>query len=215
MTNLRRLTSDLRAGATFEELSPRFLELAHDVPSTVGELALLLSDDSLVETLINDGRETSTHFVWPIEPADPARPDGRCGLYLHEFKDAADMSAGYANTLHNHRYDFVTLTLTGGYEEQRLSTHARDFRPMLSRLDATGWTRSQAGSTIMVNASDFHRLRSIDDGTLTLVLKSPPRRKSSTSVDLVTGASREHTPVEISAHDLAQRVKALGGKSAE
>lgn len=143
-----------------------------------------------IELLKLMARETSTHYVWPLHL------NGRgYGVVINEFKNPQDITMGYATTLHNHRYSFVSLVLSGGYRQTRsnvefLNSHLAAQISDLSQDEVT------EGGIVTVNHSEFHRLGAIGSCTLTLVAKCPAARNESLSVDTGTLRVAVHVPVE-------------------
>ena len=157
----------------------------------------------VVATQVADGsRETTTHFAWRLVD----EPDTAFSLWLHEYKPQRDWWAGYANSVHNHRYHFCTTVLGGGFEHEwydvRLDPTGELVRDVAHRATEV-W---RAGPVRTVTADEFHRVARASDGTLTFLVKSRPVRGWSVSVDPATNVSRRHVPVENRIHDLASRI---------
>lgn len=143
----------------------------------------------LAQAMTEAARETTTHYVWPVQSNWTAD----VGVYVHEYKDPSDMRSGYADSVHDHRYSFASLILAGGYTETRYSL---DFHGDRARITATEDYLRQEGDVVAVESDVFHRVHTVLPQTLTLVLKARPTKRSSTSVDLATGGTRTHTPTE-------------------
>src|SRR5690349_7481848 len=76
---------------------------------------LLALPDGEANTIIGRSRETTTHFAWCLRD----NPAEDFTFWLHEYKEQRDWRAGYAETVHNHRYHFCTTILRGGYLHER------------------------------------------------------------------------------------------------
>lgn len=174
--DLRRIIGDWRG-----TLDPRAIRWA---------VFQWLSESAAIDQLRRAARETSTHYVWPLHA---------CGngfsLVINEFKDPLHMTVGYATTLHNHRYSFASLVLSGGYG-QVLSDVDMAGPGGNSRIRVLASDDISRGDIVTVHHSEFHRLTYISHGTVTLVAKCPPAKESSTSVNLTTMTMSRHVPVE-------------------
>src|SRR5579859_1092186 len=153
-------------------------------------IAQWLSESVVVERLRRAARETSTHYVWPMYVCGNGY-----GLTINEFKDPEFMSSGYANTLHNHRYSFASLVLSGGYRQVRSNVEMSEVGGR-ARVSAIAEDSVIHGDVVPVNHEEFHRLTHISDRTVTLVVKCPAVKESSISVDIKTLKVRMHVPVE-------------------
>jgi hypothetical protein len=143
-----------------------------------------------VGRLTAGARETSTHYVWPIHLNSRGY-----GIALNEFKDPLDIATGYATILHNHRYSFISVILSGGYTQVRCQVE------MLSPTQAThvrelGEDGVTEGDIVTINHEEFHRLAGIRSGTVTLVVKCPAIKGESLSVETSTLRVTRHVPVE-------------------
>jgi hypothetical protein len=150
-----------------------------------------LSIPSSGDELQRSARETSTHYVWPLRVYQKGY-----GLFLNEFKPGAQVTPGHATTVHNHRYSFATLVLTGGYRQIRHSVDITD-GARTAQITELGFEHAKEGQVLAVNDQDFHRLAEIQDGTITLLLKCAPVKEFSTSVDMASHRVRTHLPVEV------------------
>lgn len=143
-------------------------------------------------------RETSTHYVWPLV----ANANGY-SLVINEFKHPQEMMAGYAKTLHDHRYSFVSLLLSGGYTQVRSDIEmlgtGQAYR--ISDLSRDILTESDI---VAINHAEFHRLVTISERTVTLVARCPAVKGESLSVDPGTRRVTRHVPVEARVRHLIQ-----------
>jgi hypothetical protein len=150
----------------------------------------LLSEAAVVDRIRVTARETSTHYVWPLYLGKSG-----CGLVINEFKDPPHMATGYAKTLHNHRYSFASLVLSGGYKQVRSRVDLAESGQSV-RVRTIGQDDIIRGSIVAVNHQDFHQLTHISDHTMTLLAKCPAVKESSISVDIDTLRVSRHVPVE-------------------
>jgi hypothetical protein len=152
--------------------------------------------------VIDRSRETTTHFAWCLRD----RPDEPFTFWLHEYKEQRDWRAGYADSVHNHRYHFCTTILKGAYLHERYTAAIRPDDGLIAStelLTATECPRGAAGSLL---ASDFHRIPRAMDGTMTFLVKSREVTPWSLSYDPVTRESHRHVPVESRLSRLAERL---------
>ena len=154
------------------------------------EIYQWLTETSVREQVRKAARETSTHYVWPLYLGSNGY-----GLTINEFKDPRHMGFGYANVIHNHRYSFASLVLSGGYSQVRSSVDiARSGQAL--RIDDIGQDFAFEGSLLCVNHNDFHRLTHFSNQTVTLLIKCPAAKNDSVSVDIETRRVSTHVPVE-------------------
>lgn len=152
-------------------------------------------------------RETTTHFAWRL-----AAPTGMpFSFWLHEYKPRREWLAGYANTVHNHRYHFCTTVLAGGYRHEwhdvRLDPRtAATCAPQASSVRLRASEQWDPGPVRSVAADEWHRIPTARDGTVTFLVKSRPVRRHSVSVEPETLRTTRHVPVEERITDLADRI---------
>lgn len=152
--------------------------------------------------VITRSRETTTHFAWCLRD----RPDEPFTFWLHEYKEQRDWRAGYADSVHNHRYHFCTTILKGAYLHERYAAAIKPANGLIASttlLTATECPEGAAGSLL---ASDFHRIPRAMNGTMTFLVKSRPVTPWSLSYDPVTCESHRHVPVESRLSHLAERL---------
>lgn len=147
-------------------------------------------------------RETTTHFAWCLRD----QPNEPFTFWLHEYKPQRDWRAGYADSVHNHRYHFSTTIVTGGYLHERYLAAINPSVPRISAVELVTSTWCGAGDTGMMRASDFHRIPQARDNTMTFLMKSRATTTFSLSYDPTTQASHQHIPVESRLDDLASRI---------
>jgi hypothetical protein len=149
-----------------------------------------LRESAVLEQVRTAARETSTHYVWPIYMGNNGY-----GLTINEFKDPGHMGFGYANVLHNHRYSFASLVLSGGYGQVRSKVEI----PMSGRavrIHDIAEDFVPEGCLLAINHDEFHRLTQFSNRTVTLLIKCPAVKKDSVSVDIETLRVNTHVPVE-------------------
>ena len=164
------------------------------------ELAVWISEPATQERLRSSARETATHYVWPLQMSRNGY-----SIAINEYKNPDQMGTGYANTIHNHRYSFASLILSGGYRQVWSDVHVN--------LGQTAYVREFSentaveGDIVTVDYDRFHRLTDIGSRTLTLMVKCPAVTAHSLSVDIRTLRVSKHIPVESRVTDL---IHALG-----
>ena len=199
--------SDLAARMRAADLGHRRWQAAHenvlswaDVPALRAVLRghlLGLSADRCA-ALVGRSRETTTHFAWCLRDrgAEPF------SFWLHEYKPQHDWRAGYADSVHNHRYHFCTVILSGGYLHERFRATVDERTGLITGAELTGSADCGPGESGVLTAEQFHRIPSARDATVTFLVKSRPVRPWSLSYDPATGIGHRHTPVESRLADL-------------
>lgn len=162
---------------------------------------LLDLPNSAAASVIERSRETTTHFAWCLRD----EPDEPFTFWLHEYKQQRDWRAGYADTVHNHRYHFCTTILRGGYLHERYATTLGESE-LVASAELLASTACPVGASGCLLASDFHRIPRAADGTMTFLVKSREVTPWSLSYDPVTQASQRHVPVESRLTELARRL---------
>jgi hypothetical protein len=156
-----------------------------------------------VAAQVADGsRETTTHFAWRLVD----EPDAAFSFWLHEYKPQRDWWAGYANSVHNHRYHFCTTILRGGYLHERYEAKISPSTELISSAELLTATACPVGASAALLASDFHRIPRASDGTMTFLVKSRQVTPWSLSYDPETEESYRHVPVESRLSRLAGRL---------
>jgi hypothetical protein len=147
-------------------------------------------------------RETTTHFAWCLrdQASEPFT------FWLHEYKPQRDWRPGYADSVHNHRYHFCTIIVTGGYLHERYLAAVSPSTNMITAVEMTQGVWCGVGEAAMLLASDFHRIPQARDNTMTFLMKSREISRFSLSYDPTTRASHLHIPVESRLDDLASRI---------
>ncbi|ONI90270.1 hypothetical protein ALI22I_13215 [Saccharothrix sp. ALI-22-I] len=165
-----------------------------------GHLRSLSPQDEM--RVVARSRETTTHFAWCLrdEPAEPFT------FWLHEYKPQRDWRPGYADSVHNHRYHFCTIILSGSYLHERFTANvADDGRAILSTaLLRSAEAREGTSGTML--AHEFHRIPRAADDTMTFLVKSRAISPWSLSYDPDTRTSHRHVPVEARLEDLTNNL---------
>lgn len=147
-------------------------------------------------------RETTTHFAWCLRD----RPDEPFTFWLHEYKEQRDWRAGYADSVHNHRYHFCTTILRGGYQHERYTAAISPETSLIASTELLTTTPCPVGASDSLLASDFHRIPRAVDGTMTFLVKSREVTPWSLSYDPVTCEGHRHVPVESRLSELVSRL---------
>lgn len=152
----------------------------------------------IAEQLTNDGRriagrsrETATHFKWLLAQANGVR------VWLHEFKRTRERRGGFASTVHNHRYPFKAIALTGSYVNCRYEIGFERASLSILQQDVLSHDPFADGATYVMAPEEFHRVESIADGTQSLVIEFAPVASSSFSFEPGSEYMIEHIPLEV------------------
>ncbi|MFC4857528.1 hypothetical protein [Actinophytocola glycyrrhizae] len=205
---LGELAEQLR-GADFDLLSrwdqvDRWFETWSTRPNLRTDLRahLLALPTRQADAVIRQSRETTTHFAWCLRD----RPDEPFTFWLHEYKEQRDWRAGYADSVHNHRYHFCTTILKGAYLHERYTAAIKPDNGLISATELLTATECPEGAAGSLLASDFHRIPRATNGTMTFLVKSRQVTPWSLSYDPVTQESHRHVPVESRLSHLADRL---------
>jgi hypothetical protein len=198
---LRTADFDLLAG--WDQVD-RWFETWTDRPSLRTDLRahLLELPTEQANAVIKRSRETTTHFAWCLRD----RPDEPFTFWLHEYKEQRDWRAGYADSVHNHRYHFCTTILKGAYLHERYVAAIKPDNGLIASTTLLGATECPEGAAGSLLASDFHRIPRAMNGTMTFLVKSREVTPWSLSYDPVTQESHRHVPVESRLSHLAERL---------
>ncbi len=154
------------------------------------------------DAITRRSRETTTHFAWCLRD----RPDEEFTFWVHEYKEQRDWRAGYADTVHNHRYHFCTTILRGGYLHERYSAILSPQSQLVASAELLTSTPCPVGAAESLLATDFHRIPRAVDGTMTFLVKSREVNPWSLSYDPLTHESQRHVPVESRLSQLLKRL---------
>jgi len=204
MPSLQGLAGELGDAGGFAAAHERFTRWVRDRPDLLEQLRadLRALSPRQAAVLAAGSREVTTHFAWRLryEKAEPF------SVWLHEYKPRRDWLPGYANTVHNHRYDFSTAMLTGGYWHEWFDVELDSSGEFVRAATSAGSRMLLPGMVCAVAADRFHRIPRVKDGTATFLIKSRPVKTWSLSFDPDTRVSRRHVPVEVRVCDLAERL---------
>jgi hypothetical protein len=202
--SLRELAARLGDAEGFVEAHERFTSWVRARPDLLEQLRsdLRAMSPQQAAVLAAGSREVTTHFAWRLryEKAEPF------SIWLHEYKPQRDWLPGYANTVHNHRYDFSTTVLAGGCWHEWFDVELDSSGEFVRGATSAGSQTLLPGMACAVTADRFHRIPRVKDGTATFLIKSRPVKSWSLSFDPYTRVSRRHVPVEIRVCDLAERL---------
>lgn len=143
-------------------------------------------------------RETATHFAWCLVDG----PDEPFSVWVNEYKDPHRWPASYANSVHNHRYDFCTRILAGGYRHEQYHARLDPGSWRLTEVTLRDQHETEVGTVLVVPAESYHRVPTARSGTMTLLVKMRPRFAHSISFDPATGATQVHIPIEARVDEL-------------
>jgi hypothetical protein len=154
------------------------------------------------KAVMRRSRETTTHFAWCLRD----QPDEPFTFWMHEYKEQRDWRAGYADSVHNHRYHFCTTILRGGYLHERYTAALAPETSLIASTELLTSTPCPVGASESLLASDFHRIPRAVDGTMTFLVKSREVTPWSLSYDPLTRESQRHVPVESRLSGLVDRL---------
>lgn len=175
-----------------------------DHPELRAELRTQLRSLSAVQAakVLRSSRETTTHFAWCLLDS----PVDSFSFWLHEYKAQPDWRAGYADSVHNHRYHFCTTILRGSYLHERYETTHDPRTGLIDSARLRGRTLCQVGACATMLADEYHRIPEAASDTMTFLVKSRPVSTYSLSYDPATGIGHRHVPVEVRLGELADRI---------
>jgi hypothetical protein len=135
--------------------------------------------------------ETATHFKWLIH----LDPDRRFSVWAHEYKTALLRRKAYAEVPHYHRYWFGSLVLRGSFDNYlyEIERDAQCEERLLS-IKTTERHRLAAGDIYHMDQGVVHSLEGLEEGTLTLLVRSAALLPYSESFELDTLRTRKHIP---------------------
>lgn len=145
-----------------------------------------------VQRVARLSRETTTHYKWLLA-AD--RLQGT-KVWLHEFKPSSERRPGYAATIHNHRYPFTTVALSGGYLNLRYDVVFDPDSLVVERCEVIGSTHLTPGQTYSIEPDEYHYVDQIEDGTKTLIMEFAPTSQASFSFDRGGDRVTEHLALD-------------------
>lgn len=143
-------------------------------------------------------RETATHFAWCLVD----EPDEPFSVWVNEYKDPHRWPATYANSVHNHRYDFCTRILAGGYRHERYHAALDPDSGQLSEVTLRDRQETEVGTVLVIPADSYHRVPTARSGTMTLLVKMRPRFTHSISYDPASRTTQVHIPIEARVDEL-------------
>jgi hypothetical protein len=154
------------------------------------------------QRVASQSRETTTHFKWLLA-CDRSH---RRKIWLHEFKPACERRPGYASTVHNHRYPFTVVTLSGGYTNKRYRVAYEETSLRVTSCDVVRSEELLQGSTYSMQPDEYHSVDDIEDGTQTLIMEQAAVTTASYSLELEQRGDRmtKHVPLEVRVRSLLE-----------
>lgn len=160
-----------------------------------------------VQRVAQRSRETTTHYKWLLA-CD--RPQGT-KVWLHEFKPSSERRPGYAATVHNHRYPFTTVALSGGYSNVRYDVVFDPESLLVERCEVTDSTHLAPGQTYSIEPDEYHYVDEIEDRTKTLIMEFPALSPVSFSFDRRGERMTEHLALDARLRNLLRPHALLAG----
>ena len=173
---------------TLDDAVEALASCSSDIPSLLGQLLQDFGDSNYQAAQAARLHETSTHFVWQLA----GLPDEGVRIALNEYKSNGSTSVTYAGSLHDHRYDFASLILSGGYDFENYHVDLDESVAVRDRYHLLEAGSVRCGEVARVPNELFHRLVTTLPNTVTLLIKMPPVKPASTSYDLRTGRIQRH-----------------------
>lgn len=152
------------------------------------------------QRVASQSRETTTHFKWLLA-CDRARGSK---VWLHEFKPACERRPGYASTVHNHRYPFTAIALSGGYTNKRYRVAYEEASLRVLDCDLVGSDELVEGSTYQLQPDEYHSVDDIEDGTQTLIMEHAAVTTASYSLEQRGDRMTKHVPLEVRVRSLLE-----------
>jgi len=151
----------------------------------------LLSDwsDEALDQCAWESHETSTHFKWRLHRG--TRDSFQ--VWLHEYKSQSLLRAGYADSVHDHRYWFASKILVGGFKQTTYRVSERDE----GSFDAEEVERTSldAGRVYIVAPDAVHSIADFEHPTLTLLVRSKATKPFSTEIRRREGRAVHYYPL--------------------
>ncbi|MCB0905665.1 MAG: hypothetical protein KDB63_00920 [Nocardioidaceae bacterium] len=173
---------------TLDDAVETLARRSSDIQSLLGQLLQDFDDINYQAAQAARLHETSTHFVWQLA----GLPDEGVRIALNEYKSNGSTPVTYAGSLHDHRYDFASLILSGGYDFENYRVDLDESVVVRERYHLLEVGSVRCGEVARVPNELFHRLVRTLPNTVTLLIKLPPVKPASTSYDLRTGRIQRH-----------------------
>jgi hypothetical protein len=142
------------------ELVTNELGRVENLPEMIVRHCGSLRSDELDELLARS-TERSTHYKWCLASS------GHRGvrIWLHVYKRWQSAEAGFAASIHDHRYSFVSAVLTGMLIERRWSPNGpREIKPGLCM-------EYGPGNIYSIRDTEIHSIEKALPGTITFVVQ--------------------------------------------
>lgn len=148
---------------------------------------------------ISMSHETPSHYKWFLYK----NLEKGYSIWINEFKKLANRNYGFATTIHNHRYCFASLVLKGSLQqhlhsiENRIEMHF-DNAPVIETI------KVHRSNSYFINSDQIHSFGSIEDNTITLLIRSKALKSYSESFNVNEGKIKRH-------YSLASRISDFRG----
>lgn len=135
-------------------------------------------------------RETPTHYKWHLRTIGQDAYE----IWLHEYKSLTGPSSVFSQRVHNHRYGFTSIVLSGGFLHSLYEV--TPYAPGACTVACNSSRELTAGMAYSLTAEEFHSVTQVRSRTVTLVAQQRPTRTFSYSVDSETNVLLRHDPIE-------------------
>jgi hypothetical protein len=125
--------------------------------------------------------ETPTHYRWNIVRGDD------CSIWIHEYKPSRLVFGRYADQVHDHGYSFTGVVLRGGYSNEKFTIECDTEAGKIQTTHYHGAIAVSKDESLSMKRGEIHRVTNIQDGTVTIVVKSRRYRSYSSVYHLDTG----------------------------
>jgi hypothetical protein len=108
--------------------------------------------------------DTATHYKWFIY----YHSELHYRIWLHQYKSPEERRDGYATVPHNHRYSLASLIVRGGFDHHLFER--REGKLVELAQERQTYARHDA---YMLEWHNIHKLSTLHEDTITLVVESP------------------------------------------
>lgn len=145
-------------------------------------------EKDLFLNIANKSFEVSTHYKWLLCQTS------NFDIFINEFKEDCNNKKSYATKYHNHRYDFTSLIINGGFQNQ-----TSNFDIVEDKIVSYKMNKSDSlskGNIYSLSNHEIHRLKNINFNTKTLVIKSKAKKEYSLAFNLNNMKTENHIPFQ-------------------
>jgi hypothetical protein len=177
-------------------------DIYDSLPALRAELMTLRLAD--FNAMLVRSRETPTHYKWHLRTIGQDAYE----IWLHEYKPPTSRSSVFSQRVHNHRYGFTSIVLSGGFLHSLY-----EVTPCATGACTVMCSSSQeltAGMVYSLTAEEFHSVTQVRNRTVTLVAQQRPTRTFSYSVDSETNVLIRHDPIEYRLNSLRMILGGMG-----